>query len=122
MSSARESEEVELDEKNKRLLTVVRRSEKWLSAAHASNIDVADDSELHTFSIDNLGYYGNLVDTYEASGGYGEFHVQVIEFDSVFAVQALDIPTEGFHLSLDDAVGEAEDIASCYQPHEEQDR
>lgn len=110
-----------LDEKDKRLLTIARRSKSWLSAARASNIDVADDSELHSFCIGNLGYYGNVIETYDAWGGYGEFHVQVIEFDGVFTVEALDIPTEDFHLSLDDAVGEAEDIASCYQPPEEEE-
>ena len=36
-------------------------------------------------------------------------------------VQALDIETEDFHLSLEDALEEAEDIASCYPPPEDED-
>ena len=103
------------------MLVIARRSEKWLSAARARDIDVNDDAELHDFCREHVGNEGVHLKTYDARGGYGEFFVDVIGFDGVFVVQALDIETEDFHLSLNDALEEAEDIASCYQLPEDED-
>ena len=111
----------EPNEKDKGLLTIARESEQWLSAARASDIDVSNDAELYDFCREHIENEGDHIKTYEAWGGYGEFFVDVIGFAGVFMVQALDIDTEDFHLSLEDALGEAEDIASCYQSSEDED-
>ena len=103
------------------MLTIARESEQWLSAARASDIDVSNDAELYDFCREHIENEGDHIKTYEAWGGYGEFFVDVIGFAGVFMVQALDIDTEDFHLSLEDALGEAEDIASCYQSSEDED-
>lgn len=110
-----------LNEKDIRLLTIARESVQWLSAARASDVDVNNDAELYDFCLEHVENEGDHVKAYDAWGGYGEFSIDVIGFASVFVVQALDIETEDFHLSLEEALGEAEEIASCYQPSEDED-